>query len=599
MGGYEIKNLYQGGYSTFSSKYDTPLSNYKTKSGDFGMTTDPRSANVLQDVSTKLNMGVKQIEITAVNPALFDAIPEQQLTEINRLSKLTGINVSIHGPVMDSAGINQQGFSELNRENSERRIAQVLQRSTQLNPKGNVPVVFHSSEGIMGSEWKTLGSKDKPREAKMIIAIDRETGQMTPLREEKKFYPDLKKGGVKEELYSPEVNLEIVNKTKWDDKIDQLFFNQERADEILQKNQMQIAQVLDYIEQKNKDGVKLTYDRLTPAQQQAYSSYNTARTYLDDVNRTARGVFSKAYEFGEKEQQAKLKVIADEYKKELDVSPGNPIQESKAMHNLLSNLKTEEVTPTTYVPVEQFATEQSAKTFGNAALSVYKNIKDKSKAPILLIENPPAGMGLSTGEDLKNLVVASRKQFVEKAVKEGVLSESAAKKEAEKLIGETGDVGHINMLRKEGFDSKDIIKETEKIAPFVKHVHLSDNFGFEHTELPMGMGNVPMKEIMDKLGQNGFDAKKIVEAASWWEHFKSPPMRETLEAFGSPIYSMKMGSSWNKGLGFYQDYYPESGATLPAVNYETFGSNFSKLPMELGGQRQGAEGNRMSGRGME
>ena len=55
------------------------------------------------------------------------------------------------------------------------------------------------------------------------------------------------------------------------------------------------------------------------------------------------------------------------------------------------------------------------------------------------------------------------------------------------------------MLRKEGYSEKDIVKQTEIIAPFVKHVHLSDNFGFEHTELPMGMGNVPLKEIMEKL----------------------------------------------------------------------------------------------------
>jgi len=38
---------------------------------------------------------------------------------------------------------------------------------------------------------------------------------------------------------------------------------------------------------------------------------------------------------------------------------------------------------------------------------------------------------------------------------------------------------------------------------------------------------------------------------------------------------------------------------LPQVNYETMGAGFSMLPSELGGQRGGARGNRMSGRGME
>jgi len=84
-----------------------------------------------------------------------------------------------------------------------------------------------------------------------------------------------------------------------------------------------------------------------------------------------------------------------------------------------------------------------------------------------------------------------------KVAQEG--AKEAGKQAAEKLIGATWDVGHINMIRRQGFGKEDIIKEAEKIAPVVKHIHLSDNFGFEHTELPMGMGNVPIKEIMKKL----------------------------------------------------------------------------------------------------
>jgi sugar phosphate isomerase/epimerase len=80
-------------------------------------------------------------------------------------------------------------------------------------------------------------------------------------------------------------------------------------------------------------------------------------------------------------------------------------------------------------------------------------------------------------------------------MKEQKLDEAKAEKEAEKLIGITWDVGHINMIRRFGYSEKDVIKEAGKVAPMLKHVHLSDNFGLEHTELPMGMGNVPIKEI--------------------------------------------------------------------------------------------------------
>jgi len=587
---YSIKDIYQGGYSSFSPKYGDAFTGYKLNPKTLGMTTDPSTANVLQDVSTKLNMGVKQIELSLVSPEVFDSVPKQQLKEINRLSKLTGVDVSIHAPVMDSAGMSQQGFSEMNRELAERKISDILIRSHEVNPEGNVPVTFHSAEGMPGSEWKTLGAKGKGREAKKIIAVEKESGKMMPLEREERFIPT-ERGIVKEE-WSPEKNLEIVNHTEWDSKISQLFFNKERADEILEKNQIQIQHLIQDIK-----GGGIDEKGLTPTQEQAYLKMKDAENYLSEITKNANSLFSRAYEFGNAEQKEKLKKISELYAKDLNENKGDMIGQSKAMHKLLINMQTSELAPEMYVPIEQFAVEKSSETFGNAAFNAYKKFGDKS--PILSIENPPAGFALSTGEDLKNLIEGSRKQFVEKAVKEGI-DERTAKKSAERLIGATWDVGHINMLRKEGFGKEDIIKETEKIAPLIKHVHLSDNFGFEHTELPMGMGNVPVKEILEKLGKEGFDAKKIIEAGQWWRHFKTAPFKETLEAFGSPIYSMNMAPYWNQNLGLQQDYYPGlTGQWLPQTNYEVFGTGFSRLPTDLGGQRGGGEGNRMSGRPME
>ncbi len=184
------------------------------------------------------------------------------------------------------------------------------------------------------------------------------------------------------------------------------------------------------------------------------------------------------------------------------------------------------------------------------------------------------------------------------------MNKSEAQKAAEKLIGVTWDVGHINMLRKYGYGKEELIKQAETVAPLVKHVHLSDNFGFEHTELPMGMGNVPIKEILKKFGEEGFEGAKVIEAGNWWQHFspggkQNPPYVATLQALGSPIYSMNMAPYWNQVLGFEQGSYSGMGPILPQINYEMQGAGFSQLPPELGGQRPGAQGSRMSGRPME
>jgi hypothetical protein len=485
--------------------------------------------------------------------------------------------------------MSQNGFSEVHREAEERRIADVLMRSTEVKPDGNVNVTFHSAESLPGTEWKTLG---KDRTAKKIIAVDRQSGKMIPLEEEKKFYPgrDLSEP----EISSPEENLRIQNESQWDNQINQLFFNKERADEILTQNSVQIQHLMDYINDKTKKNEK---PALVPAQEEAYLKFKDASNYLGEVHKTANGIFSKAYEYGTNEQKKLLEEVNKEYKEDLEKNGNDIMGQSQAMHKLLINLQRPELAPKMFVPIEEFAVEQSSKTFGNAAFEAYKKFGEK--APIMTIENPPAGFALSTGEDLRKLIEESRKKFAENAMKEKNISQREAEKLAEKFIGATWDVGHINMIRKMGFEGKDVVAESEKIAPFVKHVHLSDNFGYEHTELPMGMGNVPVKEIMEKLGKEGFDAKKIIEAGNWWSHFRTPPLRETLEAFGSPVYGMEMSTYWNQSPGFQAGYFGGAGMMLPQVNYETFGAGFSRLPSELGGQRPGAEGSRMSGRGME
>lgn len=621
---YTIGEIYQGGYSSLDpSKSLSPI-NYPVTAGSLGITTDPRTANVLKEVSGKLSTGVKQIELEAVSPEVFEAVPNDQLKEVNRLSKLTGVEMSVHGPVVDSAGITQQGFSEQNREAAERRFIQTIERSHTLDPDGNIIVNFHSAEGIPGSEFEW--DKEGNRKAKKLLVINKESGKLAPLEPEEKFYADpglmselkpgitpeqiekVRRGELKEseirksiplqegkpgKILTPERRVDILNNSEWDNSLSQLLFNKERADEILQRN----APLIAHFEKDYREG-KITPEVLSkfPEQKQAFDHYKNAEAYLDDTNQQLQGLFSRAWEFGDKKQRKVLKQMADNYSEQLKQG-GSIVNQSQAMQNLIQNLKQPLMAPEMYVPIEQFAIDQSSKTFGNTAFEGYKKFGDK--APVVAIENPPAGFAVSTGEDLKKMVDASRDHFKDRLIKEEGMSESQARKEAEKFIGATWDVGHINMIRKHGGTKEDILRETEHIKPLLKHVHLSDNFGFEHTELPMGMGNVPIKEMMQRLGKEGFEAKKIIEAASWFQHFQSAPIQESLEAFGSPIYSMQMGPYWNQAQGFQQGYTSGFGQMLPDINYQTFGAGFSQLPSELGGQRPGAGGGRMSGNPME
>ncbi|MFH1311065.1 MAG: TIM barrel protein [Nanoarchaeota archaeon] len=591
---YSISDIYQGGYSSLLPPSDSYIT-----TGSLGMTTDPRTANILQDVSLKLASGVKHVEIEAVSPEVFDSIPNQQLKEVHRLSKLTGTEVSMHAPVLNTSGIDpRSGFSESEREAAERRVTNALLRARELNPDGNIPVNFHSGEGIQGSQFLPPSKRKEKEKYEIMMVVNRDTGRLAPLGREEEFHLG---GEVKEISKTPEQRLNNLNATEWKNSLFQVEVNRENAERIMQDiHPIFIARFTDLQTKKLKP------EELTNEERAQMGKVSSAFEFIEQAKMSADNLFDKAYKAAKMDNDEKnmnsLKKLSVEYGKLIGVEEDkknpekyfNPKIHAEALQELIHIM--ENFPPRSYVPIEEFAVEQSSKTFGNAAYNSYKEFKGKN-VPLMVIENPPAGFALSTGEDIKNIVEASRKRFVENATQDG-MSESQAEKEAEKLIGATWDVGHINMLRKFGYSEEEIVKETEKVADYVKHVHLSDNFGFEHTELPMGMGNVPLKEMMKKLGEKGFEAKKIIEAGQWYQHFKTPPFQETIEAMGSPVYAMKMAPYWSQAAGLYQGYSSGLGQMLPQMNYETFGTGFSRLPSELGGTMQ-TSGSRMSGRQME
>ncbi len=581
-GNYEIRDLYQGGYSSFEPLYSTV--GYSMSAKGLGMSTDARTANILKEVSENISAGAKAVELTQVSSEVFESVPDEQLDEVRRLSKLTGVDVSVHAPVVEPSGITQQGYSDAARRAVERQMLLAVERSRKIDPEGNIPVTFHSSAGIPGE------IKEKGKEEEMGLLINKLSWQLRPVEIKKRHWPE-------------------------DDKKSDVYTEAKRASEDFWSESIRSMEYYaDYGSRLTKDTAvqKLLRKEIGDIEpemiKEAESKYRTGAAMLNDAYRQLTKLFDVAYDnVSNPEDKKLLEKFMEEVKKEAEMIKKDPMSSTSIMKRMEIIEKGKEIfeklssPPQIFVPLRDFAEEKTTTTFGNVAFEAYKKFKDS--APTVVIENPPAGGAFSTGEELKKIVEKSREHFVKRAVEEGI-SESEAKKLAEKFIGATWDVGHINMLRRYGYESEDIIKETEKIAPLVKHVHLSDNFGFEHTELPMGMGNVPVKEMMEKLGKEGFEGRKIIEALSWWQHFSpggkhNPPLAPTLKAFGVPMYSTGVGPYWNQAVGLHQDYFGGYGKMLPQMNYETFGAGFSNLPAELGGQRFGGEGSRMSGRPME
>jgi hypothetical protein len=600
-------NSYNALSGEVNDNYKEVFTGYLIPPSKLGTTTSPQAFNQVAEVTARLNEGMSVIEVQPLGQGVMEGIPKQHFKEMNQLSKLTGSEISLHAPVVDLTGFTKEGWSEAARQQAERQLIGIVGKGHELNDKGNVPITIHASPGIPAYEWKIPEGKNKP-EVSSVTIVFQETGQPMQITDIERNYP-----GKGKMPFSEQEVLKEQNKERWSKQLMGLEYYKRVADqEVGQVNEIfspssRYSQELGILDTKERSGIELTEQELN--QKRNYGemkkrSLNDAWNHLKYTDNELREVFNLAVKF-DKANQGALTETSNRYKEFVDVveeidgkkARGEEISDSEWQKALkIGNRATSDVLdvlhkskPQLFVPVEDFAKKKSAETIANVAFDACVTKKWGDKAPILSLENVYPDWTFSRADKLKELVQDSRKQFVEKAVRAGMKRE-VAENTAEKVIGVTWDVAHINMLKKFGYTDKEMIEETKKIAPFVKHAHISDNFGFEDSHLPTGMGTVPTKELIEKLKQEGgFKGKVISEAGGQFvQQFRASPNPYVMEALGNPIYAAA-GPGMRQG-----SYFSGYGVFLPEQNFSMYGGGFSSLPTELGGQIPGRQ-SRLSG----
>jgi len=626
-----FESIYTGGHSGLDPGFnDEYFIGKRMGAGYLGFPGSPGTANQLGELVNAAKQGVKAFEVTALVPDTAETIPKQHFKEMRAIMKLSGIKPSVHGPLIDPAGFGEKGWEkEEGRANNERRMFKALADAHTLDPEGNTPVVFHAGNGTPGKVFQP--GDEKKGEERFIwqkgAAINRETGQIAPLEREHKFRPhdpdNLEKGGT---LFKPEDQVASANRSEWDNELVKISEFAKSAHEVIGSSPIHLKAYQNARVIEQKDGMHFIDEKTkveleplkTEEEKDAYNRLQKADQFLENAQLSFNAAFNKAYKYGTPEQKGDLKKLAKDYKNDFMVVEGyvekkgkiigkdfpsvwGPVNKQKMIDKYAIELGkiTSHETPEIFQEAEEFAVENASKTFSNLATQAYDKWEENS--PILAIENLMPGMAFSRTKELKQLVEKTRDQFAENLVKEKGMSKGKAKKIAAKQVGVTWDLGHLNLLRKTGFEEKDLIKETEKIAPLVKHIHLTDNFGHADTHLPVGMGNVPFKEHLEALEKKGDlkGVRRIVEAGNFVKDFKSSPHPMTLRAFGSPVYGMKQtsGGYWNQGIGTMGAYFGGYGTINPQTHHSIYGAGLTTLPMELGGNIPGG-GSRFSGNSM-
>lgn len=631
-------DFYSGADYGFDSSYGNESflgysGNMRFPASSFAVTTDPRVSSQLKAVSDKVSTGAKAIEVTGITPAEWESIPQQHLKELNRLKKLVGVDLTLHGPLIEPTGVTRNGWNETDRQQAENQLWSALERSHDLDPKGNIIVTFHSSNGLPEPQTVVVNPKTGREEISDFWVVDERTGSFTSIQPKTSYFKSedkMEAGSFEDQKKKLVSTIEEQNKDSWYRNLQGVSYHANLGSESMERvlprqdvtkltpqKQLETSKVLEIYKKMGspefEEEIKSAGELEKPIREKL-NDITHADIYLRDAYQQLQSIFNQAYEAAKKENRKddlkKLDVYRDELKPKLGYIE-DPLKVKEFADEIVKGVTVLRgiKEPQVLRPLRDFALEKASETFSNLAVQSFD--KFGNNAPIISIENPPAGMGLSRGQDLRELVEQSQNKFIEKAIlpkSDGGLGmdKSHAESEAKKLIGVTWDVGHINMIRKYGYDQtenkKQITAETAKIAPYIKHIHLSDNFGMEHTELPMGMGNVPLKEHLATL-QKGYSGqieklKKVIETGgSWYRDFKVTPLKETLQAFGSPVYAMEMGPYWNTVAQSHGGYFAGYGNMLPQQHFSTYGSGFSAMPVELGGQLSGRS--RMTGAPME
>src|SRR3989344_1540112 len=575
----------------FKSRYESNLDSTYIPQYAIGAPTSPQTANQIAEGTQRLNAGVYGIDLALIDERLFEQVPKQHFKEIDRLMKLTGAKATIHGPIVDlagfSAGEGGARWDEDNRIQTEKKLNYYFDMAHETDSKGNTPINFHINTGLPGEVWEKVDEERLKKEygispdeiselrkdeksairetynpstgkneyevMRNMLVVDRDKGQLAPLKYEVKRHVG---GPVR---YTPDRQLKLINDNTWDDAKEKVYMQQKQKAEIMDRIKVlaREAQPLEYGRQKGvlskdeearlneiKKGVESWSGHIKEIDKHVNTGLNNLyheldfipKEYSEEVRNLKKQIQEGYNKYDEKFNEIISKLEKGKIKDE-DREVLNQIQELQTrdlqinLDKVGSRFKDENgkrygiPVPEKFIPANDLAKEKTVETVSNVLFESWKKYKDNT--PIMLLENyMPEGL-IGSAEDLGKTVEDTRKRFAQKLIKEKGLDEEEADKIAEKLIGVTWVVGHINFLRKYGYDEEKVKEETRKIAKYVKQVHITDNFGFNDAHLPPGMGNAPIKEemaiIAQEMRKKGLDFKKgsvIVEAGSFVGQFK-------------------------------------------------------------------------------
>ncbi|MEM4336773.1 MAG: hypothetical protein QXG86_02095 [Candidatus Woesearchaeota archaeon] len=568
-----------------NEKYFVPISSIGISAHPMREQLEQLKARIFQGASkVELGfMGVKKGSMAqgAVTPEMYGA---EEREAIRQLAKINKVELSVHAsPSAGSpSGLSQHGFDDKERADVLNEIKRTIDFAADT---GGGSVVIHTGEWhrpifqVVGKyepeEFrKKFEAYPEEKEKGLIYLADEKTGELQAIRK------DI-------EIWQPKT--EIVKDPLTGKEIEKFFYD-EKGNVIMEKLNFD-----EVVKRGRKDNPNLSEEEAVikfffDAEKKRYHAealrWATEARKLEEEAEKYRRAREMWEEIEKRTPKDKLDNLRRAFRDETGLLPPETMLpseflrqiEKKAVENINwmreyavsanYNLKSMEEKIERLKPVEEVGIKKTSDTIAKMAIYAYdvERTKNLQKPIYIAPENmfPEWGYG-SHPQELKKIILESRKAMVERLVKERKIDEERAKKIAEEHIKANFDIGHANTWRKffKGSDPSNIEKTNKEFkewllnqvkdllkSKIIGKVHISDNFGYYDEHLTPGQGIAPIKEFIEEASKAGVK-DIIVEPA----HQDYKAMLGAWEVFGSSIYSAMVPSGIDRWTDVQHSYF--------------------------------------------
>jgi hypothetical protein len=381
---------------------------------------------------------------------------KQEREEIRQLAKINEVSLSTHATVGigNTSGLTQQGFKDSEREKAIQEIKRTVDFAAET--AGGGPIVVHTGEfqrPIYETEKGKFEAFEGEAEKAPVYFVDGRTGDLKGIDRDKEIPMVRKINGE----YERDENGDLDVKFKSYKQIEE-DFKKLKPEEKQKYNNHAEKYFYSQIREEEVGRHKVESEHYDLQAQEFNKRIKAVQNNKDFLEKIQNGEITQEQFAKEIEKHPDLASLGPREIQNVVQDPEGYVKEMKANRDRYEegaasyrkSAESAKMEVESIVPIEEYGVDKTAQSLAKSAIYAYdKERTMKLEKPLFVApENIfPEAYG-SHPQELKNIVVESRKKMEEELVSKRGMNRNEAKKVAGDHIKATFDMGHANTWKK-------------------------------------------------------------------------------------------------------------------------------------------------------